>query len=141
MKLKPVIDRLKASAPTFGGRVAGTAEFAIASQADELAVPHAFVVPLGEVVADNATMNMVVQPVTDVFGVIVAVSNLGDDRGQAASEQLDDLRTELHVALLGWEPSAEHGHSEYRGAIHLGMNRGRLWHQFEFGSLWVAANL
>lgn len=141
MKLKPVIDRLKASAATLQSRIAGSAEFAAAAQAQDLAVPCAFVMPLAESVHPSRTAPRVVQTMEERFGIIVCVSNLVDPRGQAGAEQLDDIRTELWSALIDWSPGGGVGPFEYRGSRHLAMTRGRLWHQYDFAALNVIATL
>jgi hypothetical protein len=138
MKVKALIDRIKAECGSFSNRVAGTAEFEDSVEKSDLAVPYAFVIPLSEEVGENVTAGSVItQMIDDRFGIIVCVSNTADPRGQAGGEALDDLRTELLDALLGWEPDASHVGMEYRGGRHLAMNRARLWHQFDFAAQYV----
>jgi hypothetical protein len=141
MKLKIVIDRLKAEAPVFEGRVAGAAEFETEVENTDLAVPCAFVIRLADTPGASLTAGEIVQPLDERVGVLVAVSNAGDRRGQDGAEDLDDIRAALWEALLGWAPSDEHGAIQYRGARHLGMNRARLWHQFDFSALAVVSTL
>jgi hypothetical protein len=138
MKVKVVIDRLKAACPSLTNRVAGTAEFEEQVERTDLAVPCAFVMPLSDEVSENATAGSIVtQVVEERFGIIVIVANTTDPRGQAGGESLDDLRAELWDALLGWEPDGSHTPLEYRGGRHLAMNRARLIHQFDFATNFV----
>jgi len=132
MKLKPIIDQLKAETTLFGGRIAGASEYADEVAAARLTLPCAFVIR-GAIFTDDArTLGEVVQMMTEEFGIAVAVDNSVDGRGQAAEEFLDDVRTELLKALLGWNPDAEHNAFEYGGEQPLEINRGRLWRLFLF---------
>lgn len=140
MKLKPVIDRLKAAALPLGARVAGTAEFEAAIDTAELALPAAFVMPLSERVAESRFAPKVVQVVEERFAVIVCVANTVDPRGQAGAELLDDIRAALWTALIDWSPAGDLAPCEYRGSRHLAMSRGRLWHQYDFAVMAVLAN-
>lgn len=137
MKMSPIIVRIRDQVDEFSDRVAGTAEFEAATEADSLDVPHAFVLPLGEEVEPSQTAGEVTQVINEHFAVVVVVDNSVDMRGQAAADELDDLRTALFSALIGWEPVAEHSGVEFRGGVHLAITRARLWHQFDFSSLHV----
>jgi hypothetical protein len=141
MKVKPIIDRLKAEAATFGGRVAGAADFSAETEAARLGLPCAFVLRAGGGGSDAATVGAIVQLVNEEFGVIVAVNNSADERGQAAAETLDDVLDDVVAALLGWAPDAEHNPFEYVRDDHLTLDRGRLWHQITFRTSSVIASL
>lgn len=131
MKIRPIIDRLKAECPSLGGRVAGAAEYAAAADALEsvrLDLPMAFVYRAGGAASEAATIGAVVQMVEQNFGVILALDNGADARGQAAAEALDDVIEELLSALLGWQPDTDHNAFVFVRDEHLELNRGRLWH-------------
>ena len=133
MKATAIIARLKAEVPALGNRVGGTADLAAAQMQDDLPVPHAFVVPGGDVADDADLMGAITQQdMVEEFAVVVAVDNTSDQIGRSAGDAVDDLRTAIWAALLGWEPAAEHGPFSYLGSNHLDMSRARLWHQFNF---------
>ena len=154
--LTEVILRLRARCPIFGRRVGGTASFEEATSANaQFATPHAFVVPIGEV-ADDPVGNAVAQRITETFAIIVTLNNSAqpeDGRGAHALDQLEIIKRELNNALLGWEPIQWAGTApdipveiadlmpasradwfRFQRSEHVGMNAGRLWHQFEYAS-------
>jgi hypothetical protein len=137
VKLSPIIQRIRAEVPAFGNRVAGAAEFEQAAELEEITVPHAFVVHTEEDVLPSTTAGAVTQVIEEGFGVIVAVSNATDERGQASSEAMEDLKVALQTALIGWDPVAEHSACEYRGYTLLGIHRGRLWHMYLFATTYT----
>lgn len=137
MKIRTVIDRVKAECPTFAGRVAGTAEYAAAADALEsvrLDLPAAFVYRSGGIPSEAATIGAVVQMRPETFGIIVAIDNGTDAPGFAASEALDTIIEELLAAMLGWQPDDDHNAFVFEGDQHLDLNRGRLWHVVMFGT-------
>lgn len=133
MKSTAIIARLKSEIPALSNRVGGTADLVAAQEQDDIPVPHAFVVPGGDV-ADEADLAgpITQQDMVEEFAVVVAVANTSDQIGRAAGDAVDDLRTSIWTALLGWEPAADHGPFAYLGSNHLEMSRARLWHQFNF---------
>lgn len=136
MKATAIIARIKTEVAAFGNRVGGTADLAAAQSQDDLTVPHAFVIPGGDVAADADLAGPITQQdMAEEFAVVVAVGNTSDQIGRAAGDQVDDLRLALWSALLGWEPAADHGPFSYIGSNHLEMSRARLWHQFNFVTL------
>jgi len=146
MKTSPIIERVRDQVAAFAGRVAGAAEFAQAAEQEQFPVPHAFVLNAEEevLVADaqsgarSLTAGQVSQVVWEVFAIVVAVDNTADLRGQAAGDQLDDLKLALHAALIGWSPDADlYSGLEYRGGSHLLATRARLWHEFRYASVLV----
>lgn len=134
MLLTDTIIRIKDQVATFSDRVGGTTEFAAAQEMQEtLAVPHAFVMPLADLPSTSLEVFGVLQQIEERLGVLVAVDNTTDTRGQAASDQIESIRGELWTALLGWSPDpAVYECIEYAGGFHLTMSRARLWHQFDF---------
>lgn len=136
MKTSTLIARIRAQCPSFANRVAGAAEFMAAVEyADDLALPHAFVMRLADAPQDSSTAGQVLQVIEELFGVVVAVDNTTDQRGQGADDALDDLLVELQGALVGWQPDALYQDMEYRGSTLLDMDRARLWRQFDFVTL------
>ena len=134
MDLDVVITALRARCPSYSQRVAGAARFQILPEASKLAVPHAFVIPLDDSPGESRASNAERQSMTDSFAVIVAISNLADEKGQGATATVRTQRTELWKALLGWRPTLEYNGINYEGGHLLQIDRARLWYQFEFGA-------
>lgn len=134
MQIEIIIQALRERCPTFAGRVGGAAQFKMLPENAALPVPCAYVVPLDDNPGDSRSQNAVRQPLTDSFAVIVALSNVADERGQSAMHSMRTLRAELWAALLGWQPSGEYDGITYEGGSAVAMDRARLWYQFEFGA-------
>lgn len=134
MKLTPVIAHLRANCPTFAGRVAGAAQYATSKSATALRAPCAFVIPLDDAPESNGSKVGVRQQISESFGVVVAVSNEADEKGQAAVDQIHDLRSELWAALLNWPPADGYDGLDYQSGALIDLDRHRLWWQFEFGA-------
>lgn len=134
MRPSLVIPRLQAECPAFGGRVAGSASFEQAVMQDDFAVPHAIVLLGPEGDGNDPALSDLDQEMVMSFAVVVTVSNTADDRGQAAAEQIFDIRAELLAALVGWTPD----NARYSPVLYLGMpddpqmNRSRLHARFDF---------
>lgn len=141
MRPSLIIPRLRAQCPIFSGRVAGAADFAAASLADDVVVPCAFVLPGGDVPGDQELIGEPLQELSERFTVAVCVSNLTDERGQDGAEQLHDIRAQLLTALLGWSPD---GSATFGPVTYLGsdgdptIDRARIWHAYDFS---VATNI
>lgn len=135
MQLEPIISALRTRATgTFGNFVAGAAEFKMLQENAALQVPCAFVIPLDDNPQENMAMNSVRQKLKDSFAVIVAVSNVADEKGQTGVHSIDAIRTVLWAALLGWRPADRYDGIEYQGGQLLAMDRARLWYQFDFAA-------
>ena len=134
MDLTPVVAAVRQRCPSFASRVAGAAEYTAALSATALPVPFAFVIPLDDSAGESQSENTLRQALTDSFAVVVAVSNVSDERGQAGTAAVSTLRRELWAALLGWEPGPAYGALHYQGGSLRDLDRARLWYQFEFGA-------
>lgn len=133
MKIGPVIERLRAEVGAFNQRVFGAADFSRAFEQDDVAVPCAFVIPLGELADEDRTAGAVSQDIDEQIAVAVCLDN-SDLRGQAASEAVEDIRLALWTALLGWRaPDMDTGF-EYRAGELLDLTRARIWFQFTFAA-------
>jgi hypothetical protein len=138
MRAKPLIDRIKAECPTFASRVSGMAELGIFVDAgNSLAVPCAFVLRTDEFVEPSQTAGVVTQVIEEGWAVLVAVSTTADTRGYDADNALDDIREELRLALVNWQPDTEHSPIEYRGFTNIDFDVARLWRRFDFSTLRV----
>jgi hypothetical protein len=140
MLIAPVITRLRDLAPGFANRVAGAADLAPALEQESLAVPCAFVVPLEDDAGENTTTDGTTQEVDETIAVIVCVSNVADERGQAALDALEAAKVEILAALLNWPPAEGHGGFEYRGGFIIDMNRARTWWRYDFAAINVVCS-
>jgi len=135
MQLEPIIAALRARcAATFGAYVAGAAEFKQLQENAALPVPCCFVIPLDDNPGEALALNSVRQMLQDSFAVVVAVSNVADEKGQGGAHSIDAIRTVLWAALLGWRPADRYNGITYQGGQLLAMDRARLWYQFDFGA-------
>ena len=134
MQIEIIIQALRERCPTFAGRVAGAAQYKTLAEAQALAVPSAFVIPLDDDPQESRAANSVRQTLTDSFAVVVYVSNLVDEKGQAGAQSIHLLRAELWAALLGWRPDLRYNGITYEGGSLLALDRARMVCQFEFGA-------
>lgn len=126
-----IIGRLKTEVTTLK-RVSGAAGMAEAAE-DLKQAPAAFVVPASERPAGNSTGTMVVSQNNVVrFGVVIAVQNLSDPRGEKAQANLVALRTAIMAALHGWQPNADFDPIEFGGGNISGLDNQVLWWQDTF---------
>lgn len=134
MNIDLIIAALRLRCPSFAGRVAGAAQFQLLSEKTNLLVPCAYVIPLDDNPEENRSATGYRQRITDAFAVIVAFSNVADERGQGAATAVHAVRRELWKALLGWQVSDDCDGIEYGGGNLLSLDRARLWYQFEFSA-------
>lgn len=126
MRLKPIIDRLSDEVHTFK-IVGGAAQFERAIEG-LTGTPAAFVLPANDAADASPFMSQVVEQTVNVeFVVVLAVRNLADDEGAAATESIEPVRESVRAALLGWPPSTEHYGCEYRGGSLQAFDNGILW--------------
>lgn len=134
MELEPIIEALRARCVLLGGRVGGAAQFKMLPETASMPVPHGFVIPLDDNPGESRSSNAVRQTISDSFAVVIAVSNVADEKGQASARSIHLMRQALWAALLGWRPSIEYDGIRYEGSQLLGIDRARLWYQFEFSA-------
>lgn len=141
MKITPIIAQLRSYCPSFAGRVAGALELAalLDDAAPLMALPSAYVVPTREDPQTPTTTAPYMQELEEKFDVVVALAP-GDERGQAVTDRLHDLRSELWLALLGWSPP-DCDPVEYDGGALLMLNRGRVIWRFGFTSMSVIGGI
>lgn len=130
--LAEIIARLTAQAPTLK-MVAGAAEFAVLRTAPpKERQPAAYVIPIADQAGANKLVNGVRQQVTTRFGVVLALGNLGDARGEAASKAIETTRAAVRAVLLGWSPTADDDPITFAQGRMIGINDGVVWWQDEF---------
>jgi len=135
MLSQPVVDLLKALAT--GGvkdfnKVAGAADFASAKE-DLKNPPAAYVVPLADVAKPNQLQGAgIEQLVVERFGVVLAVKNARDVRGDAVNAALETLRKKTITSLLGFVPEVGYEPVQYGGGRLLMLDVSVTWWQLEF---------
>lgn len=129
-----IIAALRARATSFGGRIAGAAEYKRLPETANLTVPAAYIIPMDDEAGGQESKNGYQQTVRDSFAVVVVLSNTPDERGQSSITSTLAIRAELWAALLAWAPDASHGPIVYEGGQLLDLDRARLYYQFEFSA-------
>lgn len=127
MDLTFAIDRLKAR--TTGLRTIGGAADLDAAFAGVVAVPSVFVIPLSDDPTPIDDTGPYEEWVTSLFGVVMAVSNAKDARGDAAMAALVPVRQQVKAALAGWVPDEDTGEpvTPKGGRLLRFDGDGRLW--------------
>lgn len=133
MKLKPVIENLRQYCPRFQGRVGGSALLESLEECDKYPVPSAYVLPSDDIVGEQRSQTDYWQTLTEGFSIVVALDNEYDERGRVEDvDAIDNIRTEIFRALLGWEPDEGCGSISYAGGHLLDIDRYSLHYQFDF---------
>lgn len=134
MKLKPIIQELRAHCPGFDGRVFGVGTFSRLDEsvAAEL-LPAAFVIPVSEDPEEPAVINRYKQQVRFNFAVILMVANTEDEQGLTAWEKSVDLKKEVFQAILGADDiQASRDWIQFESLTVLDLNRAALTVQLDF---------
>lgn len=84
--------------------VGGAAEFQAAADGNPPAFPAAYVVLLNEAPGEGSVSGLVIQRVGVTVGLCLAVRNVADAKGGAASQDMQALRAAIKASLLGWAP-------------------------------------
>lgn len=122
------VERLRQQTTSFR-RVAGAAEYASLAP---LSLPECYVIPLAEAGEANTLITGHRQRIIASVGVRVGVSNLRDPNGAQAAIDLEVLRAEVLLALLGWSPPGDCTPIDFvRGRL-LSLDDQVLWWQDEF---------
>jgi hypothetical protein len=131
------IAQLRLSAPIFGGRVAGSAEFyaGLKNYNTSLALPAAFVLPLGQDAEPNTILGGGFQQIVHKsIGVAVELDAQTDRRGQSPTMLFEEIETQIFGAVLNlFIPGCRMSKGIwFQGARYLDLDRARLWYQWEF---------
>jgi len=112
--------------------VAGAVDFAAAAPEARI-LPAAFVLELANRATRNSLATIAVSQQNEVrFGVVMAVQNLRDPRGEKAHADMRTLRQSVMTALLGWEPDPDYDVLEYGGGRLLQLDNLVLWWQDDY---------
>lgn len=127
LDLSLILDRLKTTLVGFK-TVGESADLDLAIDSP-MAAPAAFVLPLAESATHVDMTGGTQQRITQLFGVVLCVSNRRDARGAAALTDLNALRLQVRAALVGWIPEpAQHEPVHYVAGRLMKMDGdGRLW--------------
>jgi hypothetical protein len=127
-----VIARLKDQVSALK-EVGGAVDFAAAIESGVKQTPAAFVVELADRPARNSLATSAMSQSNESrFGVIFAVQNLRDARGEQARADLRTLRLAVLTALLNWQPDPDFDPCEYGGGRLLQFANLVLWWQDDF---------
>jgi len=126
--ISEVVTYLQAAVPALK-QVGAAAQFQAAVESNPRATPAAFVIPLSEDPGPSTMADQVIQRVATSFGVVLVVKNLTDNKGVAASQDLEVLRKEVKAALLGWQPAPEFDPLQRGRGVLLTFKDGHMWWQ------------
>lgn len=134
------ISQLRANAPIFGGRVAGAAEFyaGLKNYNTSLALPAAYVIPLGQDADANQVWTGLIQIVHKSIGVAVELDAQQDRRGQAPTMNFEAIEAQIFASVLNLEidECRQPRGTSFGGARYLDLDRARLFYQWEFNIDW-----
>lgn len=113
MQLAPIITRITTQMPTLRQvTAAGSVPLAVAALKT---YPSACLLMPRGMAGKNTRINAIDHNVEDQFSVLLAVRNVADISGLAATEDMDALRPLLITALLNWVPATDYDPLEYAG--------------------------
>ncbi|MCB8748321.1 hypothetical protein LHU53_15580 [Rhodoferax sp. U2-2l] len=133
MKLSLVKARLKAA--SIGLRTVGGAADLEAAQKGAVVMPGAFLLNLGDDAGpDDEPIGGTDQQIVKTIGVVLCLANRRDSQGEAALDDLEDLRKAVRDTLVGWVPDATTGEPmTFAGGRLQSLDKeSRLWWMDEF---------
>ncbi|WP_157669908.1 hypothetical protein [Chitinibacter sp. GC72] len=133
MKIKPIIEYLKAQCPLLKS-VGGAADYAEGKKLLKHQLPAAFVIPLGDIDGPNSVVGEVHQERRTAFALIFAQSNLKKAGGVDDVDELQQLRAQVRDALLGWLPPECDQAIEAAGGKLLDFDDAVLWWQDDYAT-------
>lgn len=134
MKLTPIIAALRARCPSLSQRVQGAAVIPPLSDLAPATLPVAYVIPAADQPAQQQSQTDYWQTLGEGFSVIVVTSCTAESLASgAALDTIDALRSELWLALLGFNPETENGEVlVYSAGQLLEADSARIAYQFTF---------
>ena len=135
LQLATIIAYLKSQVPTLK-LVEGAAQLESAILEGPRQSPAAYVIPIRDEASPNTySANAARQRVADHFGVVFAIKNLRDARGEAAFDGgLRTYRLAVMTALLGWVPAQGFDLCEYAGGAMIRFANSTLWWQDRYST-------
>lgn len=102
-----------------------------AAQRDDSNRDRCYVVLLDTTAKDNAVIGMVEQTLTHGIGIIIAARN-HRGRGEAALNDIEPIRQNIALALVGWCPPRGISQTTYRRGQLLSFEQATIWWQDEY---------
>ena len=111
----------------------------LASARDDHKRDAAYVYPLADTAAESVSPTSLLQLRSTRYGVLLALTNRRDRRGESGLEEIERRRNQVESALAGWLPAgAERAVTFRRGAL-VGIGDGVLLWQDEYEVSWWSA--
>ena len=133
MKLSPIVKQLRLYVTILGGRVASCLSFVLGATSTQMTRPCAYVAFDGSEFEPAPKNSSVHQDETDNFSVFVEVDGRkGDEKGQTAADILDEIRRQIFVGLVGFEPGEEFEPIHASAISLFDANRATVVFRFEF---------
>ena len=131
MRAAPWIARLKAELAGLQVDVRGAA--ALAAARSDHRRDAVYVAPLSDTAAPSRVIGAMRQTVAARMGIVIAVDNSRDPRGEQAVSELERIREAVRDALLGWRGAdGAWTPAEYRGGRLLRFEERTIWWQDEY---------
>lgn len=125
-----IIVRLDADKEALGLKlVAGAAALAQAIETRPAATPAVYVTPLAENPGPAQFSGDDIQRIDAAIGVVFALKNVADPRGEAAQADLQALRDAVKASLLGWVPLEHHAPLSRGPSALQDFREGTVWWQ------------
>lgn len=109
--------------------IGGAAEFQTAADGNPKAVPAAYVLPMDETPGDRPFSGDDIQQIDIAVAVVLVLKNVAEPKGGAAVDDLQALRDEVKIALLGWVPITGYASLSRGRSNLLAFRDGYLWWQ------------
>jgi len=133
MLISPIVAHVRATCPSFAGRVTAGIDWDAVANSTQLSHPSAYVIATGDQATANDLETGVRQNITDEIDIVV-VLDTSDERGQAANDLLHVIRSELWRALVGWSAGSDYDLMEYDGGALVHINRARVIYRYGFAA-------
>ena len=135
MKLSPIVKQIRQYVPIFNGRVAASLSYELGAVSTQMQKPCAYVSFDSSEFEEIPKNGLAIQNEKDNFSVFVEVDGRkGDEKGQAAADILDEIRRQLFLALVGFEPAAEFEPIQASAISVFEGNRALVVFRFEFSA-------
>ncbi|OLF55412.1 hypothetical protein [Pseudomonas chlororaphis] len=129
MKITPILTQLRDHCPGLANQVAVGLDLALLQSNTALPTPSAHVTSSADLASPGTAQNATGQAIRDRLEIIL-VLDAGDAR--RALDQLDDVRSELWRALVGFKPGPDYSPIEYDGGELVSLTATRLFYRLRF---------
>lgn len=133
MKLSTIVKQIRQYVPIFSGRVATSLSYELGAVSTQMTRPCAYVSFDSSDFEEAPKNGLSIQNETDRFSIFVEVDGKkGDERAQMAVDVLDEIRRQLFLALIGFEPAPEYEPIQASAISTFDGNRALVVFRFEF---------